>query len=81
MGYLETRNCRICKSPDLVTVLDLGQQALTGVFPKNHSQEITTGPLSLVWCSHCNLLQLKHSYSLEEMYGENYATDRASISR
>ncbi len=72
MGYLETRNCRICKSPDLVTVLDLGQQALTGVFPKNHSQEITTGPLSLVWCSHCNLLQLKHSYSLEEMYGENY---------
>jgi len=72
MGYMETRNCRICQSSDLVTVLDLGQAALTGVFPKNHSEEITVGPLSLVWCSRCNLLQLKHSYSLEEMYGENY---------
>ena len=67
--------CRICGSKDLLTVMDLGNQALTGVFPRERSEKITTGPMSLVYCSNkdgCGLVQLKQSYDLAEMYGMNY---------
>jgi hypothetical protein len=64
--------CRLCGSADLVTVLDLGEQALTGVFPAQPGDKVTTGPLELVWCSSCTLLQLAHSYDPAEMYGANY---------
>jgi hypothetical protein len=55
-----------------LTVLSLGEQYLTGVFPRNRGESITKGPLDLVWCRDCGLLQLKHSYDLNEMYGQNY---------
>jgi hypothetical protein len=55
-----------------LTVLSLGEQSLTGVFPRNRGESITKGPLDLVWCRDCGLLQLKHSYDLNEMYGQNY---------
>jgi hypothetical protein len=61
-----------------VSVLNLGQQALTGVFPADPEAEITTGPLELVKChaangdATCGLVQLRQSYDLGEMYGMNY---------
>jgi len=68
--------CRICGNKELVEVLDLGEQVLTGVFPKiNDTSKITKGPLRLVKCvgiNQCGLLQLEHSYDLSEMYGLNY---------
>jgi hypothetical protein len=70
--YTEIKKCRICNSANLVTVLMLGEQYLTGVFPKSLKENITKGPLTLVWCSGCGLLQMKYSYDLDEMYGENY---------
>jgi hypothetical protein len=70
--YTEISKCRIGKSTNLITVLSLGEQYLTGVFPKNVNEEITKGPLDLVWCPDSGLLQMKHSYSLDEMYGDNY---------
>src|SRR5678815_97342 len=70
--YTEISQCRISKSKNLVNVLSLGEQYLTGVFPKNKNQEITKGPLDLVWCPDSGLLQMKQSYSLDEMYGDNY---------
>jgi hypothetical protein len=65
-------SCRISRSKNLVQVLDLGNQVLTGVFPKEKDQIITSGPLQLVWCPDSGLLQLHHSYDLDEMYGINY---------
>jgi hypothetical protein len=56
----------------LITVLDLGHQALTGVFPKTAGEPVTVGPLELAWCPQSGLLQLKHSYNPSEMYGDNY---------
>jgi hypothetical protein len=50
----------------------LGNQALTGVFPKTPYDSVTVGPLEIVWCPSSGLLQLKHSYEPSEMYGENY---------
>jgi NDP-4-keto-2,6-dideoxyhexose 3-C-methyltransferase len=73
--YTKLERCRICGNPDLVQVLDLGEQMLTGVFPRTTDQQVTTGPLRLVKCmgaDACGLLQLAHSYQLGEMYGENY---------
>lgn len=72
------RHCRICGNPNLVKVLDLGEQALTGVFPRSKDQPVTRGPLQLLKCHDesgkdvCGLLQLAHSYDLNEMYGDNY---------
>ena len=70
--YTEITKCRISQSTNLITVLSLGEQYLTGVFPKNIDEKVTKGPLDLVWCPDSSLLQMKQSYSLDEMYGENY---------
>jgi len=70
--YKEIQNCRVGNSNHLISVLNLGEQALTGVFPRDASVEVTSGPLELVWCPDSRLLQLHHSYDLAEMYGDNY---------
>jgi hypothetical protein len=71
-SYTSLDRCRVGGGRNLITVLDLGQQALTGVFPRRCDEPVTTGPLRLVWCPDSGLLQLAHSYDLGEMYGENY---------
>jgi hypothetical protein len=70
--YSEIRDCRICHDTNLINVLSLGIQSLTGVFPKHPSDIVSSGPLDLIWCAKCGLLQLKQSYNLDEMYGDNY---------
>jgi hypothetical protein len=70
--YTEITKCRISGSPNLVTVLSLGEQCLTGVFPRSPTEPLTRGPLDLVWCPDSGLLQMKQSYSIDEMYGDNY---------
>jgi NDP-4-keto-2,6-dideoxyhexose 3-C-methyltransferase len=70
--------CRICANKHLVPILDLGEMVLSGVFPQTKDTPVTKGPLVLVKCvdenssAACGLVQLKHSYGAEEMYGENY---------
>lgn len=70
--YQEVRACRICRHPSPTVVLSLGEQYLTGVFPRSPTADLSKGPLDLAWCSHCGLLQMKQSYALDEMYGDNY---------
>ena len=70
--YKEITKCRVCASTNLNTVMSIGKQKLTGVFPKTKDEKVTSGPVDLVWCPDCGLLQMKQSYSLEEMYGDNY---------
>jgi len=45
---------------------------MTGLFPRNEGQALTTGPLNLVWCPDSGLLQLSSEYEQAEMYGINY---------
>lgn len=71
-NYVKLERCRLSGSKTLIPVLDLGEQALTGVFPRRREEAVTAGPLRLVWCPESGLLQLDHSYDLGEMYGENY---------
>src|ERR1700748_3984559 len=70
--YSTIDKCRVSGSSNLITVLSLGDQYLTGVFPRSVDEKITKGPLDLVWCPDSGLLQMKQSYSLDEMYGDNY---------
>ncbi len=77
--YKEINKCRICGNTNLVSLLHLGEQSLTGVFPKSISDKITSGPLELVKCHPkntgdkvCHLVQMHHSYDSSEMYGLNY---------
>ncbi|MGA2384146.1 MAG: class I SAM-dependent methyltransferase [Candidatus Limnocylindrales bacterium] len=70
--FTEIAECRISGSRNLISVLNLGTQVLTGVFPHRKDEAITAGPLELVWCPDSGLLQLRHSYDLQEMYGMNY---------
>lgn len=76
--YRKINRCRICGNRNLVPVLDLGEQYLTGVFPSRISPQLSKGPTQLVKCTDadpekcCGLVQLRHSYSTAEMYGENY---------
>lgn len=70
--YQEISRCRISGSTNLVNVLSLGEQYLTGVFPISPEQMVTKGPVDMVWCPDSGLVQMKQSYSLDEMYGDNY---------
>lgn len=76
--YSEIKRCRICSNTNLIPILNLGNQALTGVFLKTKEQVVTSGPLELVKCEedkddkHCGLVQLRHSYNPDELYGDSY---------
>jgi len=70
--HKEITKCRISNSTNLINILSLGIQTLTGVFPKSKDEIVTEGPVDLVWCPDSGLLQMKQSYSLDQMYGENY---------
>ena len=71
-------SCRICGNKHFESIINLGIQSLTGVFPKTREEKITQGSLELIKCSTerdpnaCGLVQLRHSYEGKEMYGENY---------
>ncbi|MGZ3274237.1 MAG: class I SAM-dependent methyltransferase [Caulobacteraceae bacterium] len=70
-SYKRLEQCRVSGSRNLIPVLHLGEQELTGVFPRP-GESVTRGPLELVWCPDSGLLQLGHSFDPSEMYGENY---------
>ena len=68
--------CRVCRNRNLTPVLSLGDQAMTGIFPKiAESDEVPVGPINIVKChGHevCGLLQLENTFDPIEMYGDNY---------
>ena len=76
--YATISQCRICCNKELSSLLDLGMQALTGVFPKSRETTTPMGPLELVKCRDdgtgqtCGLVQLRQSFQPETMYGMDY---------
>lgn len=64
--------CRVCNGRALDEIINLGNQPLSGVFPQNSNEIISSGDLQLMRCSECGLVQLGASFPSEEMYGENY---------
>ena len=78
MKIKEIEKCRICKNPDLIPILNLGVQTLSGRFPSQDDPDPPKAPLELIKCNNtensnaCGLLQLKHSVSPKEMYLHKY---------
>ncbi len=77
-AFREVRACRICGNTNLVQLLDLGEQYLTGVFPSLTSPALPRGPVQLVKCVGdvldrcCGLVQMRHSFAADLMYGATY---------
>lgn len=63
--------CRICGSSKLIEQIDLGDLALSGVF-MNVNEEVLKAQLVLSKCANCHLVQLKHSYPNNVLYGDSY---------
>lgn len=78
--FIEKFQCRLCSSPKLAGLFSLGEQCLTGVFPMADQPSPGVGPLDLVLCKECGLVQLRHSFSPGEMYGAHYGY-RSSLNR
>lgn len=62
----------------MATVLDLGNIAMTGIFPARGESQPQYGPLKLVRCysdegSSCGLIQLHQQYDPLLMYGTHYS--------
>lgn len=70
--YKKITKDRISNDTNLISVLNLGVQELTGVFPKTITEPVTKGPLELTLSTESGLVQLRHSCEISEMYGENY---------
>lgn len=74
--FTKIKKCRICNNPNLTTVLDLGDQYLSGIFLKEIDLDLHKGPLKLVKCDEtsggCGHVQLQHTFHLPTMYGDEY---------
>lgn len=73
--FYKIDKCRVCGNTELNTVLDLGNQYLSGIFPKEIDNNMHRGPLKLVKCndsSGCGHVQLEHTFDLPTMYGQEY---------
>jgi len=70
MGMIS--GCRVCAGVELDEIINLGNQPLSGVFPKSASDSISAGELQLMRCANCGLVQLGQNFPMNEMYGENY---------
>lgn len=74
--FYKIESCRVCGNKNLITALDLGNQYLSGIFPKTVDINMYRGPLKLVKCDEetggCGHVQLEHTFHLPTMYGDEY---------
>ena len=74
--FHKIEKCRVCGNEHYSTVLDLGNQYLSGIFPKFVDLDVYRGPLKLVKCDEltggCGHVQLEHTFHLPTMYGDEY---------
>lgn len=64
----EISECRICGCNELIDIVNLNEQPLTGVFIKPDEEDPLRAPLNLVCCKECKFLQLKHDVDKDLMY-------------
>ncbi len=76
MRIKRCKKCRVCDSPHLTRVIDLGKQYLQGAFLKKGMPKppMRKFPTSLVWCDvaknkrACGLLQMEYSVPPQRLY-------------
>jgi NDP-4-keto-2,6-dideoxyhexose 3-C-methyltransferase len=70
MATLE--KCRLCKSPDLTEVINLGEQYITSRFPNYGDWSTPKIAISLSRCNDCFLLQTSQTTTAADMYEHEY---------
>lgn len=65
------RNCRVCHSPNLVPLLDLGRLNVSA-FPGPDTATLIPAPLHLVGCNECSAVQLLHTVKPELLFQHDY---------
>ncbi len=70
--YRKITNCRICLHTEFDSILNLGMQSFTGIFPRTSEEVVPKGALELVKCKSCHLVQLAHSFEPTLLYGPLY---------
>lgn len=77
MNVIVRQTCRLCGSPSLTPILDLGSQMLATAFSSPQNKDLIPTrkvPLELVRCNPeidehaCGLVQLRHSFPPDAMY-------------
>ena len=71
-NFQTIKKCRSCSSKKLTKILNLGYQSFGGIFPPSQKQNVPTGPLEIIECKKCNLIQLRHNFNRGKMFGINY---------
>ena len=64
------KNCRICRSKNLINIISLGNLYLSNF--RTDNKKPPKYPLTLILCKKCHLLQLKHNTPASLLYTENY---------
>ena len=69
----KVEKCRICKSKELLDVIDLGEQPIPNGFltEKEMKSKEKKYPLAVVFCRNCSLMQLKYLVNPQVMF-KNY---------
>jgi SAM-dependent methyltransferase len=70
--YQAINACRICDSSELSSILHLGEQCFTGIFPKSQDEPLAKAPLEIIKCAECGLVQLHHNFEPSMLYGPSY---------
>jgi GDP-mannose 4,6-dehydratase len=65
-------SCRICKNPELIDVINIGNQVITSRFPLYGDFSTPSIPIALSLCQNCSLVQLKYSTTASELYEHEY---------
>src|SRR5258708_2412771 len=63
-------SCRVCGKKTLVPFFDLGKQPLANYLLKSSKQKEKFYPLSLSFCTNCNLVQLNHTINPHALFSQ-----------
>ena len=71
MISMKIKSCRVCDDKKLFSIKKFPDLGLTGTFLTHKEKAIIT-PLEVVFSKRSNLLQLRHNYNSNVLYGNNY---------
>jgi len=72
--YTTISSCRACGSTELVDVLDLGVSPLADrlLTKQGLTEDEPFCPLTVAFCTHCSLLQLRETVNPEILFCDDY---------
>jgi cyclopropane fatty-acyl-phospholipid synthase-like methyltransferase len=69
---VEHNKCRLCGNSSLEFVFSIGNQYINDFVTEERIKKGNTAPLDIVYCSECDLSQLKHTAPQELLYSRQY---------